>query len=408
MTIDEPSEIVLTTSSTSSSCTTPDGSATVSATGGAGGYTYSWSPGGQTTATATNIGAGSYTVTVTDANGCTATATENVQSTNGPNITVDNVSDISCFGDADGSASISVTGGTSPSNYSWSPSGGTAASATGLDAGSYTVTVTDDAGCISTETITIAEPDPLVVTGTVVDADCAASNGEITTTTTGGTGAYTYSWSPGGQTTADLTGVGAGTFDVTVTDDNGCTATETFLVDQGDTVDVNIIPDNATIQSGDEVTFDVTINPTVTNPTYTWTPSNGLSCTNCQNPTASPNQTTTYTVTVTSDEGCVGVDQATINVVEPCADPFLPTIFSPNEDGKNDQLCMYGTCIQAMTLVIYNRWGEKVFESSNIEDCWDGKYRGKYVNSGTYVYKVRYTVFGEQEVVKSGNLTVVR
>tara|TARA_B100000508_G_scaffold141092_1_gene146383 strand:- start:28891 stop:33207 length:4317 start_codon:yes stop_codon:yes gene_type:complete len=408
VTIDEPSEIVLTTSSTSSSCTTPDGSATVSATGGAGGYTYSWSPGGQTTATATNVGAGSYTVTVTDANGCTATATENVQSTNGPNITVDNVSDISCFGDADGSASISVTGGTSPYNYSWSPSGGTGASATGLDAGSYTVTVTDDVGCISTETITISEPDPLVVTGTVVDADCAASNGEITTTTTGGTGAYTYSWSPGGQTTADLTGVGAGTFDVTVTDDNGCTATETFLVDQGDTVDVNIIPDNATIQSGDEVTFDVTINPTVTNPTYTWTPSSGLSCTNCQNPTASPNQTTTYTVTVTSDEGCVGVDQATINVVEPCADPFLPTIFSPNEDGKNDQLCMYGTCIQAMTLVIYNRWGEKVFESSNIEDCWDGKYRGKYVNSGTYVYKVRYTVFGEQEVVKSGNLTVVR
>lgn len=408
ITIGEPSEIQLTTSANPSSCSTPDGSATVSATGGAGGYSYSWSPGGQTTATATNIGAGSYTVTVTDIDGCTATETVNVQSINGPVITVDNLTDISCFGEVDGTATIGVTGGTTPYSYSWSPSGGNAATASSLGVGSYTVTVTDNAGCISTETVVIAEPDPLVLTGIVTDADCAASNGEVVTTVTGGTGTYSYSWSPNGETTADLSGVGAGTFDVTVTDDNGCTSTETFLVDQGDSVDVNIVPDNVTIQAGDEVIFDVTISPTVTNPIYTWTPSDGLSCTNCQNPSASPNQTTTYTVTVTSDEGCVGVDQAIINVIQPCADPFLPTVFSPNEDGVNDQLCMYGTCIQAMTLAIYNRWGEKMFESSNIEDCWDGKYRGKFVNSGTYVYKVRYTVFGEQEVVESGSLTVVR
>lgn len=408
VTINEPAEIQLTTSSTTSSCTTPDGSATVSATGGDGNYTYSWSPGGQTTATINNIAAGAYTVTVTDGNGCTADEVVNVQSTNGPVISVDNTSDISCFGDADGSATISVTGGTSPFTYGWSPSGGNAATANGLDAGTYTVTVTDDAGCVSTETIVITEPDPLVLTGNVIDADCAASNGQVITTTTGGTGLYTYSWSPNSETTANLTGVGAGTYDVTVTDANGCTSTETFIVDQGDTVDVDIVPNSATIQAGDQVLLNVTINPTVTNPTYTWTPTDGLSCTNCPDPTASPNQTTTYTVTVTSDEGCVGVDQVTINVVEPCSDPFLPNMFSPNEDGINDQLCFYGTCIQAMTLQIYNRWGEKVFESSTTDDCWDGKYRGKFVNSGTYVYKVRYTVFGEQEVVESGNLTVVR
>lgn len=408
VTINEPAEIQLTTSSTTSSCTTPDGSATVSATGGDGNYTYSWSPGGQTTATINNIAAGAYTVTVTDGNGCTADEVVNVQSTNGPVISVDNTSDISCFGDADGSATISVTGGTSPFIYGWSPSGGNAATANGLDAGTYIVTVTDDAGCVSTETIVITEPDPLVLTGNVIDADCAASNGQVITTTTGGTGTYTYSWSPNNETTANLTGVGAGTYDVTVTDTNGCTSTETFIVDQGDTVDVDIVPNSATIQAGDQVLLNVTINPTVTNPTYTWTPIDGLSCTNCPDPTASPNQTTTYTVTVTSDEGCVGVDQVTINVVEPCSDPFLPNMFSPNEDGINDQLCFYGTCIQAMTLQIYNRWGEKVFESSTTDDCWDGKYRGKYVNSGTYVYKVRYTVFGEQEVVESGNLTVVR
>ena len=146
----------------------------------------------------------------------------------------------------------------------------------------------------------------------------------------------------------------------------------------------------------------------MTNPTYTWTPSDGLSCTNCQNPTASPNSTTTYTVIVNSDEGCVGEATAIINIIEPCGDPFVPTMFSPNEDGNNDLLCIYGSCFQSVSLTIYNRWGEKMFETSSTDDCWDGTYRGKKVNSGTYVYKLRYNLFNEEEKTESGNITVVR
>jgi gliding motility-associated-like protein len=408
VTISEPSEIVLTTSFTASSCTVNDGSATVSASGGAGSFNYSWSPGGGTTATINNIGAGAYTVIVTDGNGCTSQEIVNVPSVNGPIISVDNVSDVSCFGNADGSATISVSAGTPGFTYSWSPSGGTNPTENGLSAGSYIVTVEDAAGCISTETVTITEPDELIINGNVTNAQCASSDGEITTTTAGGDGNYTYNWSPSGGNTPDINGLSEGTYDVTVTDGNGCSASESFLVAQGDSINVNIVPDNSTIQSGDEVVFNVTTNPTVTNPTYTWTPADGLSCTNCQSPTASPNNTTTYTVIVNSDEGCVGVANATILIIQPCGEPFVPTIFSPNNDGNNDFLCVFGDCFQSLNLAIYNRWGEKVFETSSTEDCWDGSYRSKKVNSGTYVYKLRYNLLNEAEKTESGNITVVR
>jgi gliding motility-associated-like protein len=408
VTIGEPTEIDLSTSATASSCTVDDGSATVNASGGDGNYTYSWSPGGGASATFNNIGAGAYTVTVTDGNGCTAQEIVNVPSVNGPIISLDDVTDVSCFGESDGSAAISVTGGTPGFTYDWSPSGGTTPTENGMSGGSYTVTVEDAAGCISTETVTVNEPDQMVVNGNVVDAQCASSDGEISTNTTGGDGNYTYSWTPNGETTPSINGLSAGNYDITVTDGNGCTATGSYVVNQGDSIDVFIIPDNSTIQAGDEVAFNVTTNPTVTNPTYTWTPSDGLSCTNCQNPTASPNSTTTYTVVVTSDEGCVGAANAIINIIEPCADPFVPTIFSPNNDGKNDVLCIYGSCFQTVSLTIYNRWGEKIYETSSTEDCWDGTYRGKKVNSGTYVYKLRYNLFNEDENAQSGNITVVQ
>jgi gliding motility-associated-like protein len=408
VTIGEPTEIVLSTSATASSCTVNDGSATASASGGDGSYTYSWSPGGGTSATITAIGAGAYTVTVTDGNGCTAQEIVNVPSVNGPVISVDNTTDVSCFGVADGNATISVSAGTPGYTYIWSPSGGTNPTANGLTGGSYTVTVEDAAGCIASETVSINEPDQMVLNGTVLAAQCATSDGAITTTTSGGDGNYTYSWTPNGASTPDINGLSAGNYDLTVSDGNGCNTTGSFVVNQGDSIDVNIVPDNSTIQIGDEVIFNVTTNPSVTNPTYTWTPSDGLSCTNCQNPIASPNNTTTYTVVVTSDEGCIGVANAIINITEPCADPFIPTIFSPNGDGKNDLLFIYGSCFQSVTLAVYNRWGEKVFETNSTEDFWDGTYRGKKVNSGIYVYKLRYNLFNEDENAQSGNITVVR
>ena len=407
ITINEPASIDLTTSSVPSSCTVDDGSASVVASGGAGGFTYSWSPVAGSNATLPNIGAGTYTVTVTDASGCTEQANVNVSSVNGPVITLTNSTDASCNGETDGSATISVSGGTPAYTYSWSPSGGTNTTENNLGAGTYTVTVTDNAGCESLLDVTIDEPDPISITGTTTDATCADNDGSIQINTTGGDGTYSYAWTPSG-TGSNPTGLPPGTYDVIVTDGNGCTGQSSFVVGLDNSLIVDIVPDSPVIGIGDQVTLNAITIPGTSNPTYSWTPAEGLSCTDCPSPVATPSTTTTYTVTVTDANGCTGQGTVTVFVTEPCGTAMVPTIFSPNNDGNNDELCVLGNCISEMELNIFNRWGEKVFETTSQNICWDGTHRDKPVNTGVFVYKLRTVNTDGEEIIYSGNITLVR
>jgi gliding motility-associated-like protein len=360
-----------------------------------------------TNATLSNIGAGTYTVTVTDVNGCSEQTSVNVGSVNGPVITlVSNVA-ASCNGATDGSATISVSGGTPVYTYSWSPSGGTNQTANNLGAGTYTVTVIDNAGCTSLFDVVIGQPDVLTITGTTTVASCANNDGAIQTIVSGGNGGFAYTWGPTG-TGANPTGLSSGVYDVTVTDANGCSAQASFNVGLDNTLLIEIVPDAPVIGIGDEVTLNVTTIPGTTNSTYSWTPSEGLSCNDCSSPIASPSITTTYTVIVTDDNGCSGQATVTIFVEAPCGSPMVPTIFSPNSDGNNDQLCVLGNCIEEMEISIYNRWGEKIFESMDQNDCWDGTHRDKLVNTGVFVYKLRTVNTEGEENIQSGNVTLVR
>ncbi|WP_430406706.1 T9SS type A sorting domain-containing protein [Fluviicola sp.] len=206
-------------------------------TGGTPGYTYDWTPGtptGDGTTSITGLAAGTYTVTVTDANGCTANQAFTITEPPVLVITPTSQTNVSCNGGANGSASVFVNGGTPVYTYSWSPSGGTNANASGLSAGTYTVTVTDGNGCQATQSFTITEPTALDASvGSQVDVLCnGGSTGSATVVPTGGTGTYDYSWSPSGGTAATASGLTAGTYTVTVTDDNNCQTTKTFVITQ--------------------------------------------------------------------------------------------------------------------------------------------------------------------------------
>ena len=229
ITITEPTPFVATATSTPSSCNQPNGSISVTTTGGTGVPTYSWTPGGYTTATVTNLASGTYNVVATDANGCTSQSSATIAASG--NMTVTQTStDLLCYQDNSGTASVTVTGNTGVVTYVWTPNVSSTNSATGLAAGTYIVDATDPNGCSTSSTITITEPPQLTATVGGFNVSCyGACDGQIVVIPAGGTGTYTFNWN-NACTQPSCNSICAGTYNVTVTDQNGCTTTGTTTV----------------------------------------------------------------------------------------------------------------------------------------------------------------------------------
>ncbi|MBK9016683.1 MAG: OmpA family protein [Saprospiraceae bacterium] len=207
-----------------------DGKATVKASGGTGNFAFKWSN-AEAAATASRLGPGSHTVTVTDAAGCTATATVNITENILPlAASISQEKEIKCAGEKTAELNAEVSGGKGPFRYNWT-GGSTSASANALGAGSYTLTVTDATGATTTATKQVAEPTPVkaeVVKIRLATTD-KTNNGKATLDATGGKGSYRIAWD-NGETVANATTLPAGQHTVTVTDENGCTATASFEV----------------------------------------------------------------------------------------------------------------------------------------------------------------------------------
>lgn len=292
---------------TNPTCGNANGSASVSVTGGTPGYTYNWSPSGGTNASATGLSAGTYTVTITDANGCTSTSVFTLTTSSGLSLSVSNITNPLCFGNATGSATANPTGGTSPYTFLWNPSGQTNATATGLGAGTYTVTVTDAVGCSTTQLVTITQPSQVTASANMTAVLCNGnSDGTATATAGGGTPGYSYLWSPSGGTNANATGLSAGTYTVTVTDANGCSTTTTVTVTQPTVLSASVTGViNATCGNNNG---SATANGSGgTGPyTYSWAPSGNTA------QTETGLGAGTYTVTITDANGCTGTATCSI------------------------------------------------------------------------------------------------
>jgi gliding motility-associated-like protein len=246
VTITEPaSALTVATAQTDNICYGgTSGTATATAGGGTSPYSYSWNTTPeQTTATATDLAAGTYTVTVTDANGCINYANVTITEPTEITITITQVN-VLCAGGTDGAATADATEGTGPYTYSWDTSPvQTTATATGLSAGTYTVTVTDINGCINTETVQITEPVALILDATPTNASCPdTEDGEISLEISGGTAPYSVIWSDG-ITTQNRTGLLPGTYSVVVTDANGCAEELDVEVDNNLSFNCLEIPD---------------------------------------------------------------------------------------------------------------------------------------------------------------------
>lgn len=313
-TISGPSASI--SSTTSVSCAGgSNGTATVSASGGTPGYSYSWSAGNQTTATATGLVANTtYTVQVTDANGCTYTRTTSVTQPSALTVSTTNTS-VTCNGLNNGTGSASPIGGTPGYTYSWSAGNQTTSTATGLvPATTYTVKVTDAKGCTSTSTVQVSQPTSLIGNASSNNITCfGLSNGTSTASASGGTAGYTYSWSTAGQTTATATGLVANvTYTVTISDANGCSTTATVNLTQPSALDLSINTTNTSCFGLNDGTATVNATGGVANYSYSWSAASQTSAT-----ATGLFANTTYTVQVTDANNCTATK--TVIATEPGA-----------------------------------------------------------------------------------------
>ena len=280
-----------------------DGTATVSVTGGTAPYTYAWDN-GQTTATATGLNAGLYTVTITDASDCTISQTVTITEP-APLTVVPAQTNVLCYGDSNGTATITAAGGTPPYTYSWSSVSDTTATAVGLSSGSHTVVVTDAHGCSTSHVFTITQPAELSATTTQVNTTCSPT-GEASISVSGGTGPYTYQWTPVAGDTASVSDLAPGDYTVTATDANGCTISRSFTITQSSDFTVTVSATDVSCKNGANATATVMATGGTAPYAYSWAHS-GETTSSVSGLTAG-----TYTVTTTDVTGCTNIQNITI------------------------------------------------------------------------------------------------
>lgn len=332
-----------------------------------------------------------------------------------------------------------------PTGVAGFTSGGTYSSTAGLSinpttgvinlgastAGTYTVTYNVPAnGCAvagsSTTTITInplTPPNTLFTYNTPV---CNNDPNEMPTLDTSFTTGGVFSSTPGlvidsltGQVFVGSSTAGTYTVSYTLPQNNvlcvaGATGTATITINPIPIVGVS---SDVIMYIGNSATIAATGGGT-----YSWNPPTDLSCSTCDTTVASPTESTTYCVTV-NQNGCVDSSCVRVEIVIPCPSNrnlIVPNAFTPDGDGTNDKLCLYGwdDCVSNFQIMIFDRWGEKVFSSTNASFCWDGTYNGKMLDAGVFVYfiKAEYLMEGDNaaaprkkfDVNKKGNITLIR
>lgn len=357
-----------------------DGTVDANTTGGSLPYSYAWSN-GDLIEDISNLASGTYTVTITDNNGCVFT---NSITLNNPDSlsASDVVQDVLCNGFFDGTIDLSVAGGVTPYSYNWS-NGDATEDIANLGPGTYSVTITDDNNCTYVHSTSVIELNPIVVSTLVSNVLCNNdANGSIDLTVSGGTIPYVFIWSDStsNEDNWDLT---SGDYSILITDANGCTYDDTITISQPDSLfAVAVAPimsngHNINYFQGTNGSIDLTVTGGTLPYTFDW--SNGATTEDLNSLTAG-----TYEVTITDANGC----SYTIAII--LDEPFeleMPQGISPNGDDKNDLFVIHGLEAYPLNLLtVFNRWGNKVFETENYTNDWNGlcTKTGEILPDGTY------------------------
>ena len=308
--VTQPSSLTITSTVTAANCNLANGSATITISGGSGPYNPIWSDGTPGNIIS-SVSAGTYTINVQDANNCSQTLAATIPNLSGPTLTISTFTNISCFGGNNGGATASASGGTGTYSYSWNTGPGTPV-ATNLIAGVYTASVTDQAGCVASASVTISQPSALLANIVPIQPKCfGALNGGGVASVIGGTVPYTYTWTSTGGNNLNSNPLGAGNYGLTVTDDNGCVATASMTLVNPPAMAASITATNVTCFGLCDATAIATSTNGIGVISYFWTGA----------PSAVTSQTLTgacagsYTVLATDQNSCTATAQ--INITQP-------------------------------------------------------------------------------------------
>ena len=280
----------------------------------------------------------------------------------------------------------------------------------------YTVTISNGV-CIGTNTVQLQIKTPPNITNfTTLNNDTICTGGCVTFSATAtGSQPIFYQWFYESGIGTSSVGIApeacypsAGSFSVVATASNTCgfdTLVKTNFVNVFD-LPVLIVDGDTTINIGETATVYASGGVS-----YNWSPNvngNTITCVTCSNTVVQPTLTTQYIVVASNSPYCKVQDTVTVIVDINCGDFFIPNVFSPNDDGLNDVINVHGRCISTFNLQIFNRWGEKVFETTTLENSWDGTFRGKKMDTGVFVYKADGVSIDGQSFKMKGNITLIR
>jgi len=368
------------------SCNTAaNGSLYVNVSGGTPTYSYTWSN-GTTTKNLFGIMPASYSLTVTDTHGCTGVLTTRVpvDTARTVHVVLDSTIKTKCGNTSTGAAYVRAYSGNVPYHYLWS-NGAASEDLINVQAGNYSITVTDAFGCtVSTIAIIMAQPQ-LMITLHVTDIKCYGdTNGTITASVTSGSGTYDYVWNTG-ITSATISALDAGNYSVTVKDDStGCTAIDSTALVSPDSLHIDVSTTNITC-AGNDGTAIINVSGGVSPYTYLW--SNNSSASQLTGLV-----TGDYSVNVMDQNGCNKTASFALDKTGGCDTTIVVhNIITPNGDGVNDNLIIEG--IQNYpnnSLKIFDKWGDIVYEQERYNNDWQGKDKNsKPLPGGTYFYLIK-------------------
>lgn len=402
--------------------------------GGTPGFTFAWDTpvGMQTGPRAQNLSSGDVFLEVRDSDGCPLLDTFFVDEPPELDLVLDTQESLepTCAGDNDGVISLQVSGGNLGAGYTfrWNDDPNRNSTiARDVPAGSYTISAVDRLGCVDSVTVVLNEPDPIIFELSAFEPIiCFGELSLISVDTAyGGQGLIeedyevsinSSSFQPVGQQFQIPGGV---VVPVTVTDPAGCSVTDEILVPSPPAITLRL-PTTIEVELGDSVRLRPDIFPggaPILFDSIRWTPDTAISFRNgvLADPFVSPNEETTYTITVIDEDGCTATASVLVEV-DRNRNVFIPNAFSPNNDATNDELQIFtGPGVRSINYFrVYNRWGEELFAEEDVAlnpngqtAGWDGSFRGRRVAAGVYVYIAEITFQDGRTIIYKGDVSVM-